>query len=328
MGPLVKITKADIATLYQTPGHPAAFSSPGGIFNHFRGKVPLDFIKSALEQVDSYTLHREYKRPRFHNPFYSHHRRKDFQADLIVLEELKKANDNVMYLLVIIDVFTRKVWVVPLQRKSATSMKAAIKQWLDSVENDSSPSKRFFSDNGLEFKCQAVQDLLQSRGVHQYFSQNVTKAAVVERVNRSLQVLIYKYLTDSKQLRYLEMLPRLVKTYNSRQHRTLNKLTPNEADDVKNEQKVRGMHIARCAKLLRHSRKAKFQVGDKVRIKILAKRPARASRGYVQQFHPEIFRVERVVDHLPVKMYELKSAEKGDNIKGGFYANELTRVRA
>lgn len=326
MPPLTKITKRDIATLYQTPGHPVAFSSPGTIFNHFQGKVPLHFIKSALEQVDSYTLHREYKRPRRFNPFYSHHRRKDFQADLIVLEELKKANDNVMYLLVIIDVFTRKLWVVPLQRKSAPAMKAAIEQWLDHVESDSSSSKRFFSDNGLEFKCRAVQDLLQSRGVHQYFSQNVTKAAVVERANRSLQVLIYKYLTDSKQHRYLEMLPALVKTYNSRAHRTLNKMSPNQADDVKNEEKIRAMHIARCAKLLRSPRKARFQVGDKVRIKILAKRPARASRGYVQQFLPEIFRVVRVIEHLPVLMYELRSDEKDDIINGGFYANELTRV--
>ena len=325
---MTKITRGDIVRLYQSPGHPAAFSSPATIFNHFHGKVPLSFIKSALEEVESYTLHREYKRPRKHNPFYSHHRRKDFQADLIVIEELASANDNVKYLLVIIDVFTRKLWVVPLHRKSAQVMKGAIKCWLDSLEEDFSPSMRFFSDKGLEFKCRAVQELLSARGIHQYFSQNVTKAAVVERANRTLQVLIYKYLTESGQNRYVEQLPGLVRTYNSRPHRTLNKMTPNEADKAWNEDKVRDIHIERCGKLLKASRKPLFAVGDTVRIKILAKRPARASRAYAQQFHPEIFEVVSITKNLPVLMYVIKSTETDEVIRGGFYANELTRVRS
>jgi len=55
------ITKDQIIALYQTPGHPVAFSSPGNIFRYFNGRVPESIIRDALEHIDSYTLHREYK---------------------------------------------------------------------------------------------------------------------------------------------------------------------------------------------------------------------------------------------------------------------------
>ena len=330
-----------IAKLYKQPGHPIAFSSPKTVYDYFRGRVPLSKIKKALEHVDSYTLHREYKRPKVHNPYYTYNRRRQFQADLIDISGLKRANDNVTFLLVVIDIFSRKIWVMPLKRKTGKETASALRAWFENALADEEEDDRrsFLTDSGKEFLNAEVRSLMREKGVRMYQAKNVNKAAIVERVNKSLQILIYKYLTDSGEARYLDVLPRLVSGYNNRKHSTLNNFTPNEADLERNEIRTRAIHTNRYANILMKSRKkrgkrprtkrkeSRFAVGDRVRIKTLAKAPSSARRSYLQQFHGEYFEIERVDLRMPVTMYWLRSMNTEELIEGGFYANEMTHVR-
>ena len=63
-------------------------------------------------------------------------------------------------------------------------------------------------------------------------------AAVAERANKSLQVLIYKYPSAKETTRYLDELDRLTDSYNSRPHRSLKEMMPNEADEAANPPKA------------------------------------------------------------------------------------------
>ena len=81
----VPSTREELVQLYRTEGHPIAFSAPSKVYKYFGGKLSKAFIVDALEHVDAYTLHREYKRPKVYNPFYAYIRRKTFQADLITI---------------------------------------------------------------------------------------------------------------------------------------------------------------------------------------------------------------------------------------------------
>ena len=63
-------------------------------------------------------------------------------------------------------------------------------------------------------------------------------AAVSERANKSLQVLIYKYPSAKETTRYLDELDRLTDSYNSRPHRSLKEMMPNEADEAANPPKA------------------------------------------------------------------------------------------
>ena len=324
----------DVARLYKQPGHPVAFSAPNTVYQYFKGQIPLAQIRQALEQVDAYTLHREYKKPRHTNPFFAFERRKHFQADLISIEELQADNEGIKYLLLIIDVFTRKIWVVPLRRKDAGTTAIALAQWLDAIADDASPAKVLLTDRGGEFRGQPVRRLLRDRGVEQQFTHTINKAAVAERANKSLQILIYKYLTDRGETEYLTALPQLVRTYNSRPHRSLRPFSPDEADAPERAGAVRSLHLRRHARMhltkhgnLRKRAPPKFAVGDMVRIKTYALRPSPRTRAYRQQFAGELFRVVRVRTRMPVTMYDIKSMDTEEEIEGGFYANELQRVR-
>ena len=53
-----------------------------------------------------------------------------WQADLVDMSCLKAANDGTTFLLAVIDVFSKRVWCVPLKSKSAASLVAAFRQLL------------------------------------------------------------------------------------------------------------------------------------------------------------------------------------------------------
>ena len=144
-------TQEELLTLYTSEGHPIAFSAPGKVYEYFDGKLSRDFIQKALELNDTYGLHREYKRPKVHNPFFSYVRRKNFQADLISIDNLKRDNDGISYLNLIIDVFSRKIWVIPQKDKSAKTTCDALRGWLNTIAEDSHRNKQLLTDRGREY---------------------------------------------------------------------------------------------------------------------------------------------------------------------------------
>lgn len=325
---LVPETVEDFIELYTSPGHPIAYAGLTKIYKHFKGRLSKSFIQNALNHIDAYTLHREYKRPKVFNPYYAYIRRKNFQADLISMLELKQDNDGYGYLNLIIDIFTRKVWIVPQKDKSANTTAQAMTNWLDSIENDSHPNKQIFTDRGREYTAAAVQTVFRSFGVKHDTTQNVLKASIAERCVKSIEVLIYKYLTDKGETRYIDVLPAIVKGYNNRNHRSLGGHSPNFADKKTNEIYIRGLHASRFAQ--RHKkggRKPKLAMGDKVRVKTYPTTGiSTVRRAYLQQFKGELFEITAINRTLPVPLYTIRSMDSEDTIQGGFYSNELQKI--
>jgi len=309
---------------YTTPGHPVAYSAPGAVAKHYG--ITTKKAKEILEKIDGYTLHREYKKPKVYNPYYVHKRREQIQGDLIDVSKIARQNGGTKFLLLLIDIFTKKMWVYPLLNKSARVVKDALTRWLDSLRT---LPKKLVTDNGTEFTNRNVQQLLTDRGVVWEAARGMMKACVAERANKTLQILIYKHLSENETLKYSNVLQDLVKTYNRRPHRTLEGMTPLTADRVANENEVQGIHHARYAKVAeKRKNKLPFKVGDTVRVKTQAKsKITSSSRAYAEQFHGEYYRITRINRTLPIALYHLSSLDTGEHIVGGFYANELQRQR-
>ncbi len=123
---------------YKNPGHPLAFSSPALIHNYYKRNfgrnIPVKRIGDALTEVDSYTLHRENKKPRHFNPFFVYQIREQIQIDLIDVSGLAEDNGGVKFLFAAIDVFTKKAWVEPMENKSAKTTLAVIKKLVENIE--------------------------------------------------------------------------------------------------------------------------------------------------------------------------------------------------
>lgn len=343
-------TSKQIAAWYVEPGHPTAFSSPGAVYRYFGGRAPMRVVEAALSSVDAYTKHREARRPRVYNPFYAYRRRTRFQADLIDVARLKTANTGTAFLLVLIDVFTRKVWVTPLRTKSAPDMTAALGRWLAKLNETETPGEGegvdvsrlrqrwLYTDRGLEFTNRAVRELLARHNVRSDFAQRgLNKAALAERVNKTLQIKIYKYLSHRGVARYLDALPALVGSYNNAKHRTLKFLTPNEADRPSNAVRVRTLHLERYAKRAEQARgpaaraARRLKKGQLVRIKVPpTSKVGRDRRAYTPYFTDELHGIVDVRRRQPIPMFQVRSLASGKVLAGRFYAAELTptQVRA
>jgi Integrase core domain/Chromo (CHRromatin Organisation MOdifier) domain len=311
---------ATIYNNYLNPSHPTAFGSLGTLKRFYKGQFTEAQIRLALSHADSYTLHREVKKPKVRNPIFVYSLREQVQMDLIDVRHLAEANDGVTFILSAIDCFSRKAWLVTMKRKTAENSLAAIKSV---VEAANPPIRGVFFDRGSEFKNKLVHAYLKEKKIGLFHPFSEIKAPHVERFNRTIQTLMYRYMKENEKHRYVDALPNLLTTYNNRGHRTLRYMTPEEAEKPENQSKVLDAVNTHYSKIVSKPRKPRFYVGQTVRI---AKLRDKMLRGYNEQFNQEYFTIVGINKRLPVPMYQLKSMDTDEVIEGFAYAEELQAV--
>lgn len=311
----MKSLEAEVLHNYTTPGHPTAYSGLNTVFEFYKGRISRKLLKEILSKRDVYTLHKHYKQ-RQRNPTYVHKIRYQFQIDLAHVQELSTYNDGTKYLLNCIDSFTRFAFVRPLpDKKAATFLKAFI-----SILKQARVKPKFIvSDRGGEMVNQTFINFCRSQGIILLHNYTSTHAFIVERFNRTLKDLMYKYMTDTKQYKYIDQLQNFVESYNKRKHRMIG-MSPLEAEKPKNSFKIRYRMNKERDKIKRQ--KVKYSIGDKVRISL---EKNKFSRGHHVQSTEEIFTIYHIKTTLPIPIYYLHDSNN-EKIKGGFYAFELAQV--
>ena len=156
-------------------------------------------------------------------------------ADLVEMGPLAKYNDNVKYILSVIDIFSKYGFMVPLKNKSGLSVAKAFEELFRTRK----PNK-IWSDKGTEFYNKDVSKVLRENDIEIYSTENEEKSAVVERWNRTMKEKMYKYFSANNTYKYIDVLDSLVSQYNGKKHRTI-KMTPLEASKKENEDTIRAM---------------------------------------------------------------------------------------
>lgn len=145
----------EILQAFTTPGHPIAYSAPDAVSRYFG--ITRSKAKSILQQSDAYNLHREFKRPSQYNIYYEYHLLRNCQADLIDIRSLSRYNDQYKHLLLIIDLFSRKVWVYPLYSKTGKEMRDTLRLWLDrDLQGRQSRLRIFRTDAGNKWSIYSL----------------------------------------------------------------------------------------------------------------------------------------------------------------------------
>ena len=157
-----------------------------------------------------------------------------------------------------------------------------------------------------------VKDLIEL-----YSTENEEKSSVVERWIRTMKEKMWKYFTANSTNVYINVLPDLVKEYNNTRHSPI-KMTLVKASKKENELRVwRNLYPEH---LEIYDIKAKFSVGDKVRI---SKKKKPFEKGYTTRWTDEIFTIIEVKRTLPTT-YKIADLN-GEEIKGTFYEPELQK---
>jgi hypothetical protein len=301
---------------YRTPGHPTSFGGIQTIYKYYGKEIPIKKIREIMKHSNTYTLHKESRRTQ-RNPYYIYHKRQQFQIDLIDVQELSMFNEGINFLLTCIDVFTKKAFVRVCKNKSAREVVAKF----SSIVEEGGAPETLISDKGSEIKNRLFKKFCSDREIRQIYPENEVHAAIVERFNKTIQMLIYKYLTEKETNRYIDNLQQFVSTYNLRFHRSIG-MTPNEAELTENHGKVFMKVDEKIRKANKNRKSAVFQIGDKVRLKRLKRV---FDRSYLSKYSEEIFTVSEIKDNLAIITYKLKDL-LDEPILGSFYANEFSAV--
>lgn len=230
------------------------------------------------------------------------------------MQSFSRENHGARYLLTVIDVFSKYAWVMPLKEKTGVKVTEAFQKII--TQSKRHPGK-LWVDKGTEFYNRTFQKFLKENQIEMYSTFNEGKAVVVERFNRTLKTRMWKYFSANSTRRYFDVLPDLLKQYNSNVHRSI-KMTPIEASMKKNEQQVKKNLYPDQTPT---SSRPRFSVGDRVRI---VKHKRLFQKGYLPAWSEEVFVIDQILPTTP-HTYRLVDLDEED-IRGSFYEQELQKT--
>ena len=241
-------------------------------------------------------------------------------ADLVDMQYYSRTNKGFKYILMIIDVFSKYGWAIPLKNKTSAEVVRAFTELWNSGQK---PPKYLWTDKGKEFDNREFRKLLEEKKVHMYWTENEEKSSVVERWNRTMKRNMWKYFTKNRTGVYIDILPDLVRRYNNTKHRSIN-TTPSDARKPSNYQHVFDALYNSPTKVREAGQKvSKFHVGDVVRISKLKKK---FEKGYTTNWTEEVFKIVKVQPTIPFT-YKLEDT-LGEVVKGTFYEPELQLAKS
>ena len=143
-----------------------------------------------------------------------------WQADLIDFKQMDSSlNKGFKNILVVVDVFSRFAWAVPMETKSA---EATAKAFGSILESGRKPSE-LDTDGGLEFSGGTFEAFLEGKDISHKIRApgHVNALAVVDVFIKTLKETLVKDLAEDGSQNWIQFLPRAVKGYNSNSHEHL-----------------------------------------------------------------------------------------------------------
>jgi hypothetical protein len=237
-----------------------------------------------------------------------------WQADLVEMLPYSKFNRGYRYILIVINTFSKYVWASPLKSKQGKDVTLA----MENILQKTTTPNNLQTDLGKEFYNHHFNDLMKKFHINHYSTYSNLKASIVERVNRTLKGAMWKKFSNQGNYKWYNILPEIVEKYNNRRHRT----TGIKPVDVNEKNAKLILKNSFTHKKTVYPKQSKFTLNDHVRI---SKHREAFDKGYTPNWSTEIFQIREVRLTNPTT-YLLKDS-KNENIEGGFYEEELQKVK-
>ena len=299
----------------------------------------VDQLKQSLTYQSWKRPVRNFQRRTYPSLYFSQR----FEADTVDLgDKLDKLPEH-RYILLLIDVFSRKLFTSPLRNKKGSTVKKALSKTFRNLDSPYTLPHLVEFDLGKEYDNAAVRNYLRKRNVPFRFARGANKARYAERAVRSFKRLLSAYWQRLKQLEKEkgEPLPawhlvvrRATKNLNNRLHASLG-CSPNEMTSQwqrqQNKLVLREVATSLPFKTMLalegkgplEDPDASFAVGDRV-LPLLDTRKGRPNvKESSRAFKTKPHRVVRILKDKRPYLYQVAEEDGGPVDKRLFYAPEL-----
>jgi hypothetical protein len=242
-------------------------------------------------------------------PVITNYNNDTWSIDLLDISRYATKNKNITFLLVVIDNFSRYLWVLPLKNKSGETVLTAFKSVVESAKNT---PENLWSDEGTEFHNSEFKAYCTKHNINLYHTYSGLKAVYAERVNRTIRQKINDYMTEFKTENYIGQLPVIVKEYNDHVHR-MTKATPKSV--------YYGATIPNIPTYIVDDYNPKFSVGDYVRLSVVKNT---FEKGTTENYSREVYKITGIDNSQSPINYSLEDL-KQEEMTGKFYENELIK---
>ncbi|KAL3084403.1 hypothetical protein niasHS_008558 [Heterodera schachtii] len=220
-----------INKIYTDPANPGGFAGASALYAAVKKKHPklkrADF-EDFLQRNTTYTLFKP-KREKFRRlrtvptGFMT-----DVQADLADFQALSRKNSGYRYLLLAVDVLSRRMFGSPVKSKRPVDMKRAFEELFEQMPR---VPDTLYTDRGLEFVAKPLKEFYAEKGIQKFETSSKKKAAVAERAIRTLKTRLYKYFSANNTSVWVDVLSKFLSAINNSVCRATG-LRPNEISDT------------------------------------------------------------------------------------------------
>ena len=283
-------------------------------------------VKNVLHKMDVYTRFYPYRKSKVFSPYYVRGKRQLLQSDICYMgDQYTNDNDGYTKLLVVIDLFTKYVWVRKMKSIQAKFMVKAFEEILNEMKDKPIALQ---TDKGKEFDNKLMKQLFNKYRIKHYWATSDRKASVAERVNLTLQQKVYKMMISKRTNRWIDLIPGALKLYHNARHSSI-KMSPQEAERDENQKLLLEIHETRWKTRKEYAKKKlspKFKVGDKVRI--APSNLQKFRRGYHPPWSIAYYFIHKVLTNMKVPRYKLLEVGENEPMSESWFEDELVHFDA
>lgn len=220
-------------------------------------------------------------------------------ADLAEFQPLSRFNNGVHYVLVYRNCFTKRISVGFLKSKHADECARVFRDML--INQIKFVPRTLVTDHGGEFLNPLFRGVCAEFNI-KMFQPRKGKAVHAENAILYLKTRLYRYMRDTGNKRYMDILPQIVANYNNTVRPSIG-VAPNQVE-AHNQYRIFhrmfGKYVNTDDKPLRPPR---FAVGDIVRVRLEART---FEKSYFHKFSTELYKITAVFTNSTPPKYNVQ----------------------
>ena len=208
-----------------------------------------------------------------------------FQMDICdMTAKFSKYNSNYRYILLCIDIFSRKAFGVAIKSKKIDETIDAFKKIIFGNKPIS-----LFSDQDATFNSNQFTDMLKENNIIYNINtlNDHRSLSIIDSFTKKLKLSLTNHMLENNTNNWIDQLPIFLRNYNSLPHSSLNDIQPNKVHLTENNSKIFNINSIKKKKNILSS---DLHIGNMVRINIRDK----FSKGNDLQMSSEIYKVVEI----------------------------------